>query len=240
MIFKTSHIKILIFLTSIIFLSGILVGHYKLFPHSQLVQIKKIFFHENNLERNHEERIKLFEHFSSEVDLVFVGDSITHAGEWSDFFPEYHTANRGIWADHTEDVLKRIDSIRSLNAKYIFLMIGINDIHNGVKIMTIVNNIEHIARELSSPNNQIIIQSITQCLITDCDLDDISRTNQLNDELEKFSKKANLNFLYLEELSNPLGLEPIYSYDGIHLSVEGYKLWVKLIKEKINNINEQY
>ena len=31
-----------------------------------------------------------------------------------------------------------------------------------------------------------------------------------------------------------------YSYDGVHLNENGYKLWVNLLKEKVENINDTY
>ena len=81
-----------------------------------------------NDERNKEYRISIFEEFSPEVDIVFAGDSITQAGEWTDFFPNLKIANRGVGSDTTHDLLRRLDSIISVNPKNVFVMIGINDI----------------------------------------------------------------------------------------------------------------
>ena len=119
---------LIVLLIGVTFTYGVAVGTYKVFPFEQIRAVKKFLISEqqaNILElRNNEfKRISLFEEFSPKVDVVFVGDSITEGGEWSDFFPNISVANRGVDSDITADILRRLDSIVSLNPEIKYNMV---------------------------------------------------------------------------------------------------------------------
>jgi hypothetical protein len=42
--------------------------------------------------------------------VLFLGDSITEGGLWSDLFPDLPTSNRGIGGEASYDLLERLDS----------------------------------------------------------------------------------------------------------------------------------
>ena len=63
--------------------------------------------------------------------IVFLGDSITEAGEdWNKYFNTQNIVNRGISGDTTEGVLARLSEIYYYKPLAVFLLIGINDIFN--------------------------------------------------------------------------------------------------------------
>ena len=63
--------------------------------------------------------------------IVFLGDSITEAGEdWNKYFNTQNIVNRGISGDTTEGVLARLSEICYYKPIAVFLLIGINDIFN--------------------------------------------------------------------------------------------------------------
>ena len=63
--------------------------------------------------------------------IVFLGDSITEAGEdWNKYFNTQNIVNRGISGDTTEGVLARLSEICYYKPLAVFLLIGINDIFN--------------------------------------------------------------------------------------------------------------
>jgi len=72
-------------------------------------------------------RLDFFLQSDHPAELVFVGDSITQFGEWSELFPEYRTANRGIAGDNTLTLSDRLAALGDLSQSTVVLMIGIND-----------------------------------------------------------------------------------------------------------------
>ena len=61
-------------------------------------------------------------------EIVFLGNSITARGNWSEWFNNKRIINRGISGDRTDGVLYRLDEVISSKPKKIFLLIGVNDI----------------------------------------------------------------------------------------------------------------
>lgn len=60
--------------------------------------------------------------------VLFLGDSLTEAGLWSDLFPDLPTTNRGIGGEATYDLVERLDG--TLNDPLaVSLLIGTNDLH---------------------------------------------------------------------------------------------------------------
>ena len=66
-----------------------------------------------SIETNHyQQRADFFRRYPvNKGDIVFVGDSITDGGCWEELFPGVPLKNRGINADDTPGVLKRLDEI---------------------------------------------------------------------------------------------------------------------------------
>jgi len=95
-------------------------------------------------------------------DVVFLGDSITAGGNWSELFPGVNTRNRGIGGDTTEGVLERLAQITRGQPARIFLMIGTNDLSQPVPEDRIVANVAAIVERIhaESPGTRIFLQSV--------------------------------------------------------------------------------
>ena len=217
-------------LTSL-FIYGLLVGVYQIFPYSQILAFKQFFMpNPVSVGRNKEYRIELFEKFTPPAEVVFVGDSITEGGEWAEFFPNLKVANRGVGSDKTSDVLKRIDSIISVTPNTAFVMLGINDILNEIAIDEIVYNYGSVISSLKVKGISVFVQSTIQCQVSRCGQKSVSKVNLLNEKLLVLADEYDVPFVYLADLSNSEGLDFGYTYDGIHLSAKGYMYWVKQIE----------
>jgi lysophospholipase L1-like esterase len=116
-------------------------------------------------------------------------------------------------------------------------MIGINDIYQGIELETIFENIRQITGQIAEDNDhtKIYIQSILP--VNEDRLLAYEQLNikiyRLNEQLHRFSRENGITFvdLYPEFLNHSGQLDSSYTYDGVHLSEQGYVLWAELLQE---------
>ena len=93
-----------------------------------------------------------------EIDVAFLGDSLTDGYDVAKYFPQYKTANRGISGETTVGLEARLDvSVYQLKPKVATLLIGANNMD------TMMENYEDILRgfEENIPDTKIVIISLT-------------------------------------------------------------------------------
>jgi len=176
------------------------------------------------------------------TDIVFVGNSITDGGEWSELFRDCHVKNRGISGDRTTGIYERLNTILPGKPKKIFLMIGVNDLEHGASPDSVVKGIIRIANRIAeeSPETQLYIQSILP--VNDQFGKFPKHTNkgeailEINNRIKLFCENKKLVFIDLyRSFKNKEDekLNPEYTNDGLHLMGEGYILWVSLISKYV-------
>ena len=98
------------------------------------------------------QRATLFEELPvTSKDIIFLGNSITNGGEWSELLNNKHVKNRGISGDICMGVYDRLDAILKGKPAKIFLLIGINDVSRGTSADTIVHRIGMITQKIKRP-----------------------------------------------------------------------------------------
>jgi len=175
-------------------------------------------------------------------EIIFLGNSITDMGEWSEFFQNRKVKNRGISGDITLGVLARLDEVLASKPDKIFLMIGINDIAGNNPDSIILWNYKQIIEQIQikSTDTQLYVQSI---LPTNSSFTQYHRHQGktdhilfLNQKLKELSAQQNLTYIdafaALADAGNQL--KPEYTNDGLHLMAEGYKVWIDLLKPFVN------
>lgn len=173
-------------------------------------------------------------------EIVFLGNSITENGDWNEIFRNKKIVNRGIGGDVCWGVLNRLDEVVSSQPKYIFLMIGINDIGRSVPVEIIAGKIQEILSriEVESPSTKVYLQSVLpineEIIWYDYMKNKSDKIILLNEQLESIAAKNEIQFLdlyshFADEKGN---LKPELTADGIHLSACGYMLWRDIFKEK--------
>jgi len=218
------------------FAYGLLVHKYKFFPYQLIASINQLVNPSPYGTSTHKQRrTQLFETVGGKTDIVFIGDSHTELGLWNEVFPDTSVANRGINEDTTADVLSRLDSIIRLKPRQAFLMLGVNDVLTGMEIEETMKNYRNIVYSLKQSNIDIVIQSTVQCHLSLCGHENIESVNALNDALMQLSVKEDLHYLYLESLSDSTGLATPLTYDGIHLTPEGYQIWINTLNQFLAN-----
>lgn len=196
--------------------------------------IKKLFF-KYIIDLRHQQRLSMFKASPMFKDaIVFVGDSITEGGNWSELFPNHHILNRGIGGDVSEGVLKRVDEIIRHRPIKIFICIGTNDLAKEVPQNTIIGNYKKIVEtlEMQLPQAKIYVQSVLPVGKNVIAGHDNKKIALLNKEIEKLCKDKQLTYidLYSNFTDSSGYLNPSYTNDKLHLMGEGYLLWKKLIE----------
>ncbi len=165
-------------------------------------------------------------------DIVFLGDSITDIGEWSELFGNKNIKNRGISTDNTFGVLARLDEVINSKPVKIFLMIGINDLAKKTPDAIILKNIQQIADQIKkySPNTKLIIQSLLPTNNTFTEFVGYQNKDEhiiwLNNQLKLFCIKNHSTFVDLYSIFKDENgrLNKQYTFDGLHINGEGYQL----------------
>jgi lysophospholipase L1-like esterase len=190
-----------------------------------------------------ESKFETFKHSSDSI--IFIGDSITRQIDWAEIFNNNKIVNRSIGGTSFAQMNKVVDIILEPNPRKIFVMLGINSLKNNMSSQDFIDNYTKLVEKIktNSPNTKVYIQSVLpinqkkgkmvlgkKMLNTDND-----EIKEVNFRLQQLAKKLNYTFIDLYTLFIKDGSLPdIYSFDGLHLSGEGYLLWKEVIKEYVN------
>jgi lysophospholipase L1-like esterase len=158
-----------------------------------------------------------------EVDVAFLGDSLTDGYDLNKYYPQYVTANRGIGGDTTFDLEGRLQvSVYDLKPKVAVMLIGANNTE------TMMENYEDILRGLQTnlPETKIVLLSMTAM-----GGEHWGSKNQLaayrNVSIKLLAEKYGFTFV---DLYSPLYDVTIgevyegYTIDGGHFTHEGYEV----------------
>ena len=142
--------------------------------------------------------------------------------------------NSGISGNQTEDILDNMkERVYQYNPSKIFLLIGTNDIEDGVEEEDIIHNIEEILQDIheNRPYAELYLEAIYP--VDEDRSGSGDRTNEvivsINEELEKYCKDHDITFidtydLLLDSDSDEDKIVEDYSKDGLHLTDEGYEV----------------
>lgn len=169
--------------------------------------------------------------------VVFLGDSLTANGEWSELL-QAPVLNRGISGDTTTGLLARLDRITALHPRAVFLMIGVNDrkdLH--LPTETTLTNYREILRRMreKSPETVIYVESILPTSGLDSNFNASSLA--VNRGLREMCDGSQVVYLDLyDQFLRGGELNPDFSVDGVHLSGMGYEVWKNNIAPHIARI----
>ncbi|WP_339721234.1 platelet-activating factor acetylhydrolase IB subunit [uncultured Paraglaciecola sp.] len=195
----------------------------------------------------HEEKLRLKEQMGK-VDLVFLGDSITHYWEtkgqqvWQQYYAKHNALNIGFSADRTEHVLWRLQNgeVANIDPKLLVLMIGTNntgqrqdapkDTALGIKKI-----IESLETQL--PNTKVLLLAIFPRGAT---VDDPLR--KINDDINLIIKEfddgervhyLDINHIFLDEKGN---LSKSVMKDLLHPNEDQYQVWAEAIEPRLTSL----
>jgi beta-glucosidase len=193
----------------------------------------------------HEAKLREVAQRGAEIDLVFLGDSITQALERPDSakviaetFPGMTVLNLGYNADKTENVLWRLRNgeIDGLSPKAVVVMIGTNNSGHRMDPPEITaKGIRLILEDLHAkmPNAKIVLLSIFP-------RGDAAHPNnqQINALLPALADGKNIFHINLNDTFFDANgqVPPDIMPDKLHPSVKGDALWIKALKPHLDQI----
>lgn len=162
-----------------------------------------------------------------EVDVAFLGDSLTDGYDLTRYYPQYVTANRGIGGDTTFGLYDRLQvSAYDLQPKVVVMLIGANNFD------TMFENYEDIVKGLREnlPETKVVLLSLTSMS------GEWGKNNQKaaynNAKIKLVAQKYGCAFvdLYTPLMDLATGeIFPAYTTDGGHLTAEGYQVFTDIL-----------
>jgi lysophospholipase L1-like esterase len=156
-----------------------------------------------------------------DVDVAFIGDSLTDGYDLAKYYPQYVTANRGIGGDTTFGLEERLQvSLYDLKPKVVVMLIGANNMDS------MFQNYESILQSLQEnlPESKIVLLSLTAM-----GGEHWGRKNQLaaynNVSIKLLAQKYNFTFVDLYSALYDVSIGEVYegyTIDGGHFTHEGY------------------
>ncbi len=197
--------------------------------------------------QRHKEHIATAE--KGDVDVLFLGDSITHGWDWPIWTTEIaplKAVNFGIGGDLTQNVIWRLENggTGNLNPKVVSILIGVNNLLRSTEVTPneVFLGVESVVNKAltSFPKSTIILQAIFPSgeSVNNPNRARIKLTNQL---LMKLSENPRVEFYDF----GPLFLQPdgnistAVMSDFLHPTVHGYRIYadalVPVIKSLLTN-----
>ena len=165
------------------------------------------------------------------MSIVFLGDSITEFVDFDKVLPAYHIINHGIAGDTTPGVLRRLGQSTALKPRKLFLLIGTNDIGDGVSVEAVASNIKRIVSRIKdkTPGTRIYLQAVFPTRNMPNRLNALIQ--ELNAHIQEVAREFGCTYIDLYPLlldeSGSLGQE--YTVDGLHLSDKAVAKWMEFL-----------
>lgn len=188
-------------------------------------------YYENKLNLYREEN-ELYEDY--EVEVAFIGDSLTDGYDLKKYYPDYLVSNRGIGGETTHGLEERLEvSVYDLKPKVVVMLIG------GNNLKTMFENYEDILIGLKEnlPNTKVVLLSLTAMGQDWAHKNEIACYN--NAKIKLLADKYNYTFVDLYTHLFNLETNELYSEyttDGAHFTAKGYEVVTEVVKPVLDDI----
>ena len=180
------------------------------------------------------------------VDLLLIGDSITHGWEssgkpvWEKYYTPRNAVNLGIGGDRTQHVLWRLDNgnVEGISPKAAVLMIGTNNSGTNSPAQ-IAEGVEAVVKKLRTklPKTKILVLAIFP---RGADANDAKR--KVNIEANRsIAKLADGEMVYFLDISDKFlnedgTLSKEVMPDLLHLNEKSYTTWAQATEPKLKEL----
>lgn len=188
-------------------------------------------YYDNKLNLYQQENDKYSDY---EVDVVFLGDSLTDGYNLELYYPDYVVSNRGIGGETTHGLEERLKvSAYDLKPKVVVMLIGGNNLN------TMFENYEDILIGLKDnlPNTKVILLSLTAMGKDWGHKNEIACLN--NVKIKLLAEKYDYTFVDLFTPLFDINIGEVYSdytTDGAHFTSKGYEVVTSVVKPVIDSL----
>jgi lysophospholipase L1-like esterase len=199
-----------------------------------------------NFQKYASENEKVPAPMAGEKRVVFLGNSIFEG--WLELRPEFFAGkpyyDRGISGQTTPQMLLRFyDDVLALKPDVMVLKAGINDIAQNTgpyDQQKTLNNIKAIVQLARANHIKVVLCSVLPANIFGWrpELQPADLVIALNKEIKKFAEENKFYYLdlYSAVVDDKKGMKIEYSEDGVHPTVEGYKVLEPLVEAAIKQV----
>ena len=203
-------------------------------------------FHKDwpNLAKYDEQNSKVPPLSDGEKRVVFMGNSITEFWRASDsaFFVSHNYIGRGISGQTTPQMLVRFrEDVINLHPSVVVILAGINDIAQNTgpeKLEDVFGNIQSMVELAHAAHIKVVISSVLPAnhFPWRPSIDPTEKVIQLNKMLKDYADANKIVYLdyYSAMVDDKKGLPKNLSGDGVHPTLEGYKVMEPLVEKAIN------
>lgn len=188
-------------------------------------------YYDNKLNLYQQENDKYSDY---EVDVAFLGDSLTDGYNLKLYYPDYVVSNRGIGGETTHGLEERLKvSVYDLKPKVVVMLIGGNNLN------TMFENYEDILIGLKDnlPNTKVILLSLTAMGKDWGHKNEIACLN--NVKIKLLAEKYDYTFVDLFTPLFDINIGEVYSdytTDGAHFTSKGYEVVTSVVKPVIDSL----
>ncbi|HTD42223.1 MAG TPA: SGNH/GDSL hydrolase family protein [Mucilaginibacter sp.] len=197
-----------------------------------------------NLRKYQDENSKLPPPAAGENRVVFMGNSITEF--WKSYNANFFTGsyvNRGISGQTTPQMLVRFrEDVINLKPALVVILAGINDIAQNtgpIQLEDTFGNIVSMIQLAQAANIKVVVSSVLPAnhLPWRPSITPTEKVIQLNKMLKDYADANHLVYLdyYSAMVDDKRGLPLIYSADGVHPNLAGYKVMEPLANKAISD-----
>jgi lysophospholipase L1-like esterase len=200
-----------------------------------------------NWMQRHENYLKEVKEKAGNVDLLFVGDSITdgwHGGgkkAWTENWEPLKAFNIGIGGDRTQHVIWRLQhgEVEGIKPKLAVLMIGTNNL-GGNTNEEIVAGITACVKEIQKqlPSTKVLLLGVFP-RGEKADNPARARIKAINEQIAKLDdggktvKYLDIGDKFLDDKGN---IAPEIMKDFLHPTAKGYDIWVNATKDTVTEM----
>lgn len=186
---------------------------------------------------NYVQRVENFRSYpNAPTDIIFLGNSITDYTDWNELLQLKNARNRGISGDITFGVLERLSEVTDGKPAKVFILIGINDISRNIPDSVILDNYKKIIQQIKteSPATRIYFSTLLPVNNSFPARNHFNKDEHIefvNQEIKKLAATEKITVIDIHPhfLDADKKLEKKYTYDGLHLNAEGYKIWAAIL-----------
>ena len=185
------------------------------------------------------QRASLFEMLGTDsTDIVFLGNSLIHGGNWAELLGNPNVVNRGINGDTADGINDRLDCVVAGKPAKIFLICGANDVSHDLEADSIATAVMGLADRITAetPSTKLYVMSLLPINNSFGRYRRLAGKEQVirdtNTALQALCAERGITWinLYPSFADAEGNLRTDLTNDGLHLLGPGYAIWTEIVK----------